>query len=139
MYVPFWSYGFFIFNSFPFRPTNAVGNDGAAAVVSITKVADINSKITPVEPETEPCTTCNRYPHPVGAVNKLDPKLQLSFPLRCTSTTTNATRKSTRIVTYGRTITSEEILQQIKVNSGAKFTYTHNDRRNIYIFKTPQL
>ena len=108
-------YGFFYIL---FRSSNAGTSDGTASVVSITKVSHTNNNITPINPESEACETCNRYPHPVGSVNKLDAKLQLSFPLRSTGTScTTTTRKSTRIVTHGRVITSEEILQQIKVTS----------------------
>ena len=96
-----------------FRPKTTDGNIPTTPAVSVRNVKDVNNNITAIEPDGDPCVRCNRYPHPVGAVNHLDAKLQLSFPLRCTDAPT--TRKSSRIVTYGRVISSEEILKQVKV------------------------
>ena len=94
---------------------NGSSSNGAAA-----KVKAINSTIAAISPDEDPCPTCERYPHPVSSVRALPKELELAFPVRddgaSTSSAGDITKaKNTRIITFARTITSEEVHKQIKV------------------------
>ena len=85
-----------------------------------TAVVTRNENVEPITPSDDLCQKCFRYPHPVHSVRQLPPELELSFPLRQnlpSTSGTNATTKprSTRIVTYGRVITGDEVRTQMQV------------------------